>query len=337
MTRLDLKCIHEPFGDAFYYGPERLSSRFENDEERRNASGFSNSSYKTVFDRIDREGAEGKRLFIKDIAHYLFPPAGAPSSIAPTLARKERGIGTRGYDPSAAPSEANGASHPYPYDTQPEPGNPTVIPNDMLKRFHFTFLIRHPRYSIPSFVRCTIPPLNKVTGFDDYMPSEAGYDELRRLFDYLQSTGQIGPRMATHNAHNQCGQGLNDRMENGHVDGVEICVVDADDLLDNPAGIIEAYCRSVGLTYDESMLKWDSQAHQTQAEEAFEKWKGFHEDAIGSCDLKPRLNKKKVKTKEEEDAEWTEKFGARGAKMIRETVDANVEDYEYLRRFALKA
>ena len=59
MTRRDtLKCIHEPFGDAFYYGPERLGQRYENDEEARTKSGFDNSTYKTVFDRFESEASE---------------------------------------------------------------------------------------------------------------------------------------------------------------------------------------------------------------------------------------------------------------------------------------
>lgn len=59
MTRKDsLQCIHEPFGDAFYFGPERLSSRYEHDEKARLASGFSTSTYKTVFDRIESEAAK---------------------------------------------------------------------------------------------------------------------------------------------------------------------------------------------------------------------------------------------------------------------------------------
>lgn len=59
MTRRDtLKCIHEPFGDAFYYGPERLSSRFEDDRKGRIESGFEYSTFKTVLDRLEREGAE---------------------------------------------------------------------------------------------------------------------------------------------------------------------------------------------------------------------------------------------------------------------------------------
>lgn len=59
MTRRDaLQCIHEPFGDAFYYGPERLSSRYEDDEKARLDSGFAQSTFRTVLDRIEKEGAE---------------------------------------------------------------------------------------------------------------------------------------------------------------------------------------------------------------------------------------------------------------------------------------
>ena len=295
---------------------------------------------------------QGKRLFIKDITYYLLPPDGAPSSIAPTLARKERGVGTQRPHIDGASSEANGVRRPYPYKTESEPGNPTVIPEDVLKKFHFTFLIRHPKHSIPSFYRCTIPPLDEMTGFYNYMPSEAGYGELRRFFDHLRSTGQVGPSVASYENHDAhlISNGTTSRRS----DDVEICVVDADDLLDNPAGIIQAYCKSVGMHYDKSMLSWSTEKDEKQAREAFEKWKGFHEDAIGSCDLKPRAyvgynfnmhsrrtadrcfdQKKKLKTREEENAEWTEKFGEEGAKVIRETVDANLEDYEYLKQFAL--
>lgn len=59
MTRTDtLQCVHEPFGDAFYFGPERLSLRYEDDEQARNDTGFAESTFKTVFDRIEREGKE---------------------------------------------------------------------------------------------------------------------------------------------------------------------------------------------------------------------------------------------------------------------------------------
>ncbi len=45
-------------GDAFYFGPERMSSRYENDEKARLDSGFAGATYKSIFDRIEREGDE---------------------------------------------------------------------------------------------------------------------------------------------------------------------------------------------------------------------------------------------------------------------------------------
>ncbi len=70
MTRRgSLQCVHEPFGDAFYYGPERLSSRYENDEKQRVESGFSNSTYQTILDRFERESAE-----VRTIPPRVTPP-----------------------------------------------------------------------------------------------------------------------------------------------------------------------------------------------------------------------------------------------------------------------
>ena len=59
MTRRNtIQCVHEPFGDAFYYGPERLSDRFANDEKARIDSGFSQSTYKTIVDRLEWESKQ---------------------------------------------------------------------------------------------------------------------------------------------------------------------------------------------------------------------------------------------------------------------------------------
>ncbi|EHA27066.1 hypothetical protein ASPNIDRAFT_205440 [Aspergillus niger ATCC 1015] len=278
MTRRDtIQCIHEPFGDAFYYGPERLSARFADDEQARLESGFSQSTFQTVLARIEREASEGKRIFMKDIMHYLLPPYSKPASIAPSLNRIKRG-----------------------------PGNPTVMPTEILSQFHFAFLIRDPHHSVPSYFRCTIPPLDQVTGFHNYDPSEAGYDELRRTFDYLRSAG------------------------------AEICVVDADDMLQKPAPMIEAFCRSVGLEYTPDMLCWDTEEDHQVARDKFEKWRGFHNDAIESKGLVARKHPHAVKTEEEWDAEWRKKYGPEAADLIRKTVDANMADYLYMKQFAMR-
>lgn len=64
MTRREtLSCVHEPFGDSYYYGPERLGSRFENDPAERENSGFSNITYKDIVDRIDTVAKEVRTSF----------------------------------------------------------------------------------------------------------------------------------------------------------------------------------------------------------------------------------------------------------------------------------
>lgn len=226
---------------------------------------------------------QGKRLFIKDITHYLVPPEGKPATIAPSLGGKtvRKGVGTNG-NTNGTNGETNGVTNghhkaPYPYDTDAEPGNPTVVPAEILKQFHFTFLIRHPRHSIPSYYRCTIPPLDAVTGFYNFMPSEAGYDELRRVFDFLVKEKQVGPA--------QAGNYPAGSLKDGEV---SITVIDADDLLDDPEGIVSAYCKEVGLEYTPDMLIWDTEEDHQRARDAFEKWRGFHDDAINSTSLKPR-------------------------------------------------
>lgn len=59
MTRRDtLVCEHEPFGEPFYYGPERLSERFEEDPEYREKTGHSQTTFKDIFDKIEQDGSQ---------------------------------------------------------------------------------------------------------------------------------------------------------------------------------------------------------------------------------------------------------------------------------------
>lgn len=74
MTRRDiLNCIHEPFGDAYYFGPERLGERYENDEQARRESGFANTTYKNVMDSLLSQAEEVSRAPFSRPQH-LTPP-----------------------------------------------------------------------------------------------------------------------------------------------------------------------------------------------------------------------------------------------------------------------
>lgn len=278
MTRRDiLESIHEPFSDAFYYGPEFLSDRYRHDAAAREASGFSQKTYKEILDSIMDSGNEGKRLFIKDMAQYIIMADGKPTKTAPSLGEEEE-------------------------------DNPTVLPLEVLKQFQFTFLIRHPRRAVPSYYRCTVPPLDEVTGFYHFMPNEAGYEELVTLFDFL--------------------------LKKGVIDKDNLVVVDADDLLDNPEKTIRLYCEKTGIDFKPEMLEW-SDNDKSHARIAFEKWNGFHNDAIKSSSLRPRTHAQTATTGSE-DSDWAAKWGPEAQKVIRQTVDDNVARYEYLKQFAIQ-
>jgi hypothetical protein len=278
--------------------------------------------------------AQGKRLFIKDIAHYLIPPNGKPASIAPSLTPLKDGVTSNG-ETRGSP-EPN--TPPYPYPTASEHSNPTVLPLDILRRFHWTFLIRHPRFSIPSYYRCTIPPLSHQTGFHHFLPSEAGYAELRRLFEYLRAEGVIGPQIA--GREDESPAAANDDGD----DTVEICLIDADALLSSPPATIQAFCRSTRTPYDPTMLSWAEPDSRSRAQRAFAKWRGFHEEAIRSTGFFPppapapvRAGAGEHNDEEEEERGWRETFGEEGAKVVKEVVEACLEDYEFLRKFAVGA
>lgn len=65
MTRRDtLQCVHEPFGDAFYYGPEFMSERFADDVAAREASGLSNETYRDIVEYIENEGQKEVRTLL---------------------------------------------------------------------------------------------------------------------------------------------------------------------------------------------------------------------------------------------------------------------------------
>ena len=89
------------------------------------------------------------------------------------------------------------------------------------------------------------------------------------------------------------------------------------------------------------MLSWSTPEDYAHAESLFKKYAGYHEDALNSTGLRPKTADregwgKEVKTREEEDQDWRERYGSEAARTIREAVDQCQEDYEYLRKFRIE-
>lgn len=147
-------------------------------------------------------------------------------------------------------------------------------------------------------------------------PTELGYRETRKLFDYLHPP-------ATRSSSSKAP-----------------ILIDADDLLAHADSIVRSVCTRLGLQYSSSMLSWDSPEDYALAEAAFRKYAGYHEDALNSTGLRPRTADQikrgiNAKTREEENEEWKERYGSEAAQKIREAVDLCEEDYEYLKQFRI--
>ncbi|RWS27179.1 hypothetical protein B4U80_12889 [Leptotrombidium deliense] len=67
----EFACLHEPFGDAYYFGPQRQSPRYRNGNLPQDMK-LTTATYESVCNDILSERS-GKRTFVKDMAYYVFP------------------------------------------------------------------------------------------------------------------------------------------------------------------------------------------------------------------------------------------------------------------------
>ena len=128
--------------------------------------------------------------------------------------------------------------------------------DEMLSYFTHSFLIRNPAMTITSM----------YDKWPDFHEKEVGFAEQRALFErILDKTGTPPP------------------------------VIDSDDLLENPAEIVEKWCEAVGLPFIESALSWEPGARDEVSW-----WDGgsFHANLRNSDGLKPQPRKSYIKIEE---------------------------------------
>lgn len=311
----DTVCVHEPFGDAFYFGPERMSTRFGQEECK--SSPYGQTTFADVVGEIGEAASKARKLVeskggnkepvvvIKDMAQYIVPPEKrdwyTPAGSRPTNTDAQGNVA-----PAPSFSTASGTAHTTHT-------NPTVVPGSVLNAMTFVFLVRAPHLAAPSYLRCCIPPLSARTGFDHFRASEVGIRELRIFFDHL-------------------------RRENPNH---QLLVIDSEDLCRTPKPVIEAVCKQAGIEFKDEMLQWEENC---QAEvDMFAKWKGFHDDALNSKGFGQNRGaaaatgaepSKEFKVDFEAwEEKWRQSYSEEQVKEIRQAVEASLEDYLYLRQF----
>ena len=152
--------------------------------------------------------------------------------------------------------------------------------DEMLSHFTHSFLIRNPAMTITSM----------YDKWPDFHEKEVGFAEQRELFERLMDkTGSPPP------------------------------VIDSDDLLENPAGIVEAWCKAVGLPFIESALSWEPGARDEVSW-----WDGgsFHANLRNSDGLKPQPRKSYINIDE-------------APARVQDVYERVLPHYEFMRKYTL--
>ncbi|KAI3625767.1 hypothetical protein CBS9595_001128 [Malassezia furfur] len=278
LQRKDTQTFHEPLGDPFYFGQERACHRYS-DEECRKSEGYNKTLEGVALSLLESANETRETpcrfVFIKYIISQETLHALHPDS---------RVFPSNGKQANVKPGE-----------------NPTVLPTALLQRFQHTFLIRTPEKSIPSYYKCT---QEKAAGFDFFDPAEAGYKELKLLYDWIADPSSTFHQPAD----------ADERYASFPVQeqAMPPPLVSASVLLENPGAVLEQYCGALGVPFDESMLSWNPGAVDIWA-----KWGKYHESAEGSSGF--------IKEKAKETAEPVEH-----PQEVQRCIDANMPVFNQL-------
>lgn len=136
------------------------------------------------------------------------------------------------------------------------------LPATIMAQFTHCFLMRRPEKVLRSFWRVAQEGAadakegrsSSSSSSTYFNPDEVGFQELNALVDVV--TVQLGQ---------------------------PLILVDADDLLADPAGILEAWCDAVGLPWEANITSWKAGMPET-----WKKWPGWHDDAATSTGFTPR-------------------------------------------------
>ena len=137
------------------------------------------------------------------------------------------------------------------------PSMHAMLHGDYSKVVH-SFIIRHPAKAIVSlYYKSCID--NEKTGYTHFDPAEAGYTSMRDILDHVEEQKGCLP----------------------------VIIIDADDLLEDPEGLMAEYCAAVGLPFKPSMLSWTP----GPCEELKSPWTGWTDDVLASSGITKRAKR----------------------------------------------
>ncbi|KAF7888778.1 hypothetical protein EAF00_009078 [Botryotinia globosa] len=253
-------------------------------EDRKKSLAAHQSCFESLRDHAIAAESEGKFAYVKEHAAWLMNP------VALTKLIYNEEVGEEGWTVKAFDSQTRSI------------GNDTLLPDEFLKEWMPTFLIRHPALVIPSFLRAR----HDVEGLE-YSRKEWKSRKLqttmkwsRDLYDWY------------------CSQGTEEPI-----------VLDADDIMTNRA-IMVKYAKMIGADPTRLRFSWEVKSDEPDWGESTAAWKRMSSTLRSSSGVLEGKTSAGLVV-EEEAEKWKEEFGNEIAGELETWVKDAMPHYEHMK------
>ncbi|KAK7398689.1 hypothetical protein QQX98_011931 [Neonectria punicea] len=260
------------------------------EEERTSLHNLHQECFDRLQDHIAEAEREGQKLFVKEHAMMLNSPCFEAQQV----------YGVTGDLPGEPKTlEMRGVQHP-----SRSPLNLTILPDEFLKTWNPTFLIRHPAMVLPSLFRTCLSDI-EIDGFKrakkEPMAPEVTMKWFRTLYDFYTV----------------------------HFEGDSHwpIVLDADDVMTNPA-LVSKYSELAGLDPSKVRFSWE-----TASEDKLKKLHAAEQRMLSTINATDRIDNSKVAGDvniDEEAVKWRAEFGEEGGRRLEHWVRNAMPDYHFL-------
>jgi len=268
-------------------------------EERSELSDCHQSCFEALQKHAEMAESQGKSVYVKEHAPWLMDPV----------------VETRVMFGQDSVVEEPWTVRAKEDQTRSE-GNETVLPDEVLKQWCPTFLIRHPALVFPSLYRTAVDlqGAEAAKGDEAYQKLEMTLRWSRRLYEWY--VRQLG------GADNSA-----------KVDGEWPLVLDADDVMTDRR-VLERYSEIVGLDATKLKFSWSSTGDgEIERMQRFEK--RMRSTLLASAGIVQGKTSVGLDMREEA-GKWKAEFGVGAAEKIEGWVNAAMFDYEYMRANRLR-
>ncbi|KAI1746917.1 hypothetical protein F4782DRAFT_523029 [Xylaria castorea] len=258
-------------------------------EEHAVVKGDTQKSFDALQDHLKAAEEEGKKIFVKEHISFLNSP----------YYEQEYAFG-KAKDCLIETANARGVTQPTRSSL-----NLTSLPDEFLKTWHPTFLIRHPALMFPSLYRTALKGV-EMDGKGRAQPEpyevEATLKFARTLHEFYSDYF-----------------GKNSQWP---------ILLDADDVMASPE-VVMRYAELVGLDPEKLKFSWEK-----MSQEQIGKMRSAEQIMLSSINASTGVDKGKMAGNINIDTEaekWRKEFGEEGGSKLERWVRAAMPDYEYLR------